>query len=122
MRLASGIGLYPMETIVRWLEGLGLGQYREAFVEAAIDPAVLPDLTEADLEKLGGVLGHRKKLLRAIAALPAPVPVAPEAERRQVTVMFCDLVGSTALSARLDPEDLHAVIGRYHLCVAQTVR
>ena len=124
-----------MEPIVQWLEGLGLGQYGEVFVQAAIDPAVLPELTEADLEKLGVVLGHRKKLMRAIAGLSEPGNANPSdalipsaepkatagAERRQLTVMFCDLVGSTALSARLDPEDLRDVIGRYHTCVAETV-
>src|SRR5690348_3373479 len=99
-----------MQPIVQWLEGLGLSQYGEAFVQAAIDLSVLPDLTEADLAQLGVVLGHRKKLLRAIAALPEGQPSRPEppspapersatssAERRQVTVMFCDLVGSTEL-------------------------
>src|SRR5689334_4338641 len=105
-----------MQPIVQWLEELGIGQYGEAFVQAAIDFPVLPDLTEADLEKLGVVLGHRKKLIRAIAALPeaqanrpepsspaAEPPAAGCAERRQVTVMFCDLVGSTELASRLDP-------------------
>ena len=113
-----------MESIEKWLERLGLGQYGSAFVQADIDPAVLPDLTEADLERLGVSLGHRKKLLRAIAALsesaangatspPVGTISAPEAERRQLTVMFCDLVGSTALSSRLDPEDLRAVIAHH---------
>jgi class 3 adenylate cyclase len=117
-----------MEPIEKWLQTLGLPQYGPAFIAADIDPSVLPDLTEADLERLGVTLGHRKRLLRAIAALAEAAPTAPptpaaarEAERRQVTVMFCDLVGSTALSARLDPEDLREVIGRYHACVAQTV-
>jgi class 3 adenylate cyclase/predicted ATPase len=118
-----------MEPIEEWLQTLGLPQYAPAFIAADIDPSVLPDLTEADLERLGVTLGHRKKLLRAIGAVavtpprapPAPVaPFARVAERRQVTVMFCDLVGSTALSARLDPEDLREVIGRYHACVAET--
>jgi class 3 adenylate cyclase len=119
-----------MEPIEEWLQTLGLPQYGPAFIAADIDPSVLPDLTEADLERLGVTLGHRKRLLRAIAALAEAVPTAPpapaaaaarEAERRQVTVMFCDLVGSTALSARLDPEDLRDVIGRYHAGVAETV-
>ena len=123
-----------MEAIVQWLQGLGLGRYVEAFVQADIDRTVLPHLTEGDLEKLGVTLGHRKKLLLAIAASssapadpsPTGVPaaaasIAPEAERRHVTVMFSDLVGSTALSAALDPEDLREVIGRYHACVAETV-
>src|SRR5690242_6781912 len=125
-----------MQPIVQWLEGLGLGQYGEAFAQSAIDLSVLPDLTDADLEKIGVLLGHRKKLLRAIAALsegqasrpesPSPTGQPPaakaEAERRQVTVMFCDLVGSTELASRLDPEDLREVIGRYHARVAETVR
>jgi class 3 adenylate cyclase/predicted ATPase len=118
-----------MEPIEEWLQALGLPQYARAFIEADIDPSVLPDLTEADLERLGVTLGHRKKLLRAIAALPEAAPAAPPApaaaaarqpERRQVTVMFCDLVGSTDLSTRLDPEDLREIIGRYHACVAET--
>src|SRR5262245_17045309 len=109
-----------MELIEKWLERLGLRQYSSAFVQADIDPSVLPDLTEADLERLGVSLGHRKKLLRAIAALKESaatatspsvgIAAAPEAERRQLTVLFCDLVGSTALSERLDPEDLRSVI------------
>jgi class 3 adenylate cyclase len=123
-----------MEPVACWLERLGLGQYTAAFAEADIDRDVLRDLGETDLEKLGVTLGHRKKLLRAIAELAAAsvteppgrspttaMPIAPEAERRQLTVMFCDLVGSTALSSRLDPEDLRAIIGRYHACVDATV-
>jgi class 3 adenylate cyclase/predicted ATPase len=88
----------------------------------------LPELTEADLEKLGVVLGHRKRMLRAIAAFETRAPTRPAAaspaegaERRQLTVMFCDLVGSTALSARLDPEDLREVLGAYHTAVAAEV-
>ena len=123
-----------MDAVAELLERLGLAQYRDAFSRADIDRAVLRDLTEADLEKLGVTLGHRKKLLRAIAELAAAgverptdrptvalSPKAADAERRQVTVMFCDLVGSTALSGRLDPEDLREVIGAYHRCVADTV-
>jgi class 3 adenylate cyclase len=124
-----------MEPIVQWLEGIGLGQYGEVFVQAAIDASVLPDLTDADLEKLGVVLGHRKKLLRAITALdptvatqqlatPSPAiaePVAPAAERRQLSVMFCDLVGSTALSSQLDPEDLRELLRAYQTAVAQVI-
>ena len=101
------------------LRGLGLGQYETSFRENGVDAEVLPDLTDVDLEKLGILLGHRKRLLKAIAGLksaagePVSVQAAakPEskphdaAERRQLTVMFCDLVGSTAMSARLDPED-----------------
>jgi predicted ATPase/class 3 adenylate cyclase len=119
--------------IERWLCGLGLQQYATTFRDNAIDAEVLSELTEADLEKLGVVLGHRKRLLKAIATLASPAaleratPVgqAPSigdgAERRQLTVMFCDLVGSTALSARLDPEDLREVIAAYHCAVAQVV-
>ena len=108
-----------------WLRSLGLEQYKVAFRENAIDAEVLPDLTDQDLEKLGVLLGHRRKLLRAIANLqgiekgatvavpitpPAASPPVDAAERRQVTVMFSDLVGSTALSGRMDPEDLREVI------------
>jgi class 3 adenylate cyclase len=124
--------------IAAWLRDLGLEQYAPAFREAEIDSDVLPELTEADLVTLGLPLGPRKKLLKAIAVLregvlprPAaeqaseiPISVATPptaAERRQLMVMFCDLVGSTALSARLDPEDLRAVIGTYHRCVATVV-
>src|SRR6516225_9534402 len=125
--------------IARWLETLGLEQYQYAFRESDVDAAVVPYLAADDLTALGLTsVGHRRKLLTAIAALrPAPQsPVettaagsttlarAPTAvigaERRQVTVMFCDLVGSTALSFQLDPEDLREVIGAYHSCVAQT--
>jgi class 3 adenylate cyclase/predicted ATPase len=116
-----------------WLRSLGLGQYEAVFRESEIDAEILPELTDADLEKLGVPLGHRKRLLKAIANLaspgvptpplrPAPAPAkADSAERRQLTVMFCDLVGSTALSAKLDPEDLRGVIGAYHRCCAELV-
>ena len=108
-----------------WLRSLGLGQYEALFRENEIDAEVLPELTEADLEKIGVPLGHRKRLLKAIASLgstetaakpAAPVPpqtATDAAERRQLTVMFCDLVGSTAMSARLDPEDMREVIRAY---------
>src|SRR6476646_8570626 len=95
-----------MQQIADWLNTLGLGQYAQPFAENDIDPSVLRDLTDHDLEKIGVSLGHRRKILRAIAELdeagprPAPSP-RPEAERRQLTVMFADLVGSTALSTRL---------------------
>jgi class 3 adenylate cyclase len=119
--------------IAEWLAGLGLEQYAQTFRENAIEISLLPDLTDLHLRELGLPLGHRLKLLRAIAALQdaaAPVvsePVqatptaAPLAERRQLTVMFCDLVGSTALSARLDPEELREVIGAYHGCCAAVI-
>ena len=126
-----------MQQIADWLEKLGMSEYAQRFAENAIDFTVLSDLTDQDLEKLGVLLGHRRKLLRAIADLegiekgaPAvPVASAPSAtpraaqsaERRQVTVMFSDLVGSTALSARMDPEDLREVISAYQKCVAETV-
>jgi class 3 adenylate cyclase/tetratricopeptide (TPR) repeat protein len=115
-----------------WLGRHGLDQYVQAFAENNIDYSVLPDLTENDLEKLGVTLGHRKKLLKAIGALTAArqpadttIPVADitaappaigqqrEAELRQITVMFCDLVGSTPLSEKLDPEDLRVLIDAY---------
>ena len=116
-----------------WLRGLGLGQYETAFRDNGVDAVVLPDLTDSDLEKLGVVLGHRKRLLKAIAGLnesaagsgpSAAVASAAKpdaAERRQLTVMFCDLVGSTALSARLDPEDMRGIIGAYHKCCASLI-
>jgi class 3 adenylate cyclase len=127
------------QQITDWLEKLALGQYAQCFAENEIDFSILGDLTDQDLEKIGvAPLGHRRKLLRAIAELSsvekgAPAvtaegaaPVAPQprdaAERRQVTVMFSDLVGSTALSARMDPEDLREVISAYQKCVAETVQ
>jgi class 3 adenylate cyclase/tetratricopeptide (TPR) repeat protein len=116
--------------IAGWLRGLGLEQYEGAFRENRIGPDILPSLTAEDLKDLGITLvGDRRRLLDAIAALRPSgrpeVPAAPaltgQAERRQLTVMFCDLVGSTALSTRLDPEDLRAVIGGYHRCVAAVI-
>jgi class 3 adenylate cyclase/predicted ATPase len=103
--------------LAEWLQRYGLGQYAQAFAENHIEYAVLPDLTEDDLEKLGITLGHRKKLLRAIDALRAAGQASGttgrEAEFRQITVMFCDLVGSTQLSQKLDPEDLQKLIDLY---------
>ena len=131
----------PIE-ITNWLRGLGLEQYASAFHDNAIDAEVLRELTADDLKDLGvNLVGHRRKLLAAIAALRPDLPSsgtpiastelvqagqnagvgAGEAERRQLTVMFCDLVGSTALSARLDPEDLRGVIGAYHRCCAVVI-
>ena len=117
-----------------WLRSLGLSQYEAAFRENGIDGDVLVDLSDADLEKLGVLpLGHRKRLLRAIAGLSAPAagsspspavnsrPAADTAERRQLTVVFCDLVGSTALAARLDPEDMRSIIAAYHQCCAAQI-
>ena len=123
--------------VAAWLRGLGLEQYEPAFRDNRIDAEILPKLTVEDLKDIGvAIVGDRRKLLEAIAALregassspaaheiaaaPAAAP-SSEAERRQLTVMFCDLVGSTALSARLDPEDLRAVIGAYHRCVAAVI-
>src|SRR5215469_3879507 len=121
-----------MQQIADWLKKLGMSEYAERFVENKIDISVLPDLTEQHLKDLGVALGDRLKMLRAIrdlgnaspavTATPAPVPTRQEdAERRQLTVMFTDLVGSTALSTKLDPEDMRLVIGAYHKCAAETV-
>ena len=118
-----------MEPIIQWLDGLGLGRYGPAFVAADIDPAVLGDLDEADLRQLGVTPGHRRRLLRAIAEFsepPAPAPAPPNpqppgAERRQLSVVFCDLVGSTALASRLDPEDLRELFAAYHRCCADVI-
>lgn len=106
--------------IAVWLRELGLERYAAAFEENAIDFEVLPALTDTDLEKLGVLLGHRRKLLKAILkqrpAVPGPAEAAAlptEAARRQLTVLFCDLEGSTALAARLDPEDMREVILAY---------
>jgi class 3 adenylate cyclase/predicted ATPase len=122
-----------MQPIAEWLAKIGLERYAAAFAENDIDVAILPHLTDADLEKIGVSLGHRRKMLAAIAELGGAVPASPHpalaerkpqdaAERRQVTVMFSDLVGSTALSARMDPEDLREVIAAYQKCVAECVR
>jgi class 3 adenylate cyclase/predicted ATPase len=121
-----------MQQIADWLKKLGMSEYAERFAENRIDLSVLPDLTDQHLEKLGVALGDRLKILRsirelsatAVAAQPGPsaAPVVQDsAERRQLTVMFCDLVGSTALSGRLDPEDLRGIIGAYHRCCAETI-
>jgi class 3 adenylate cyclase/predicted ATPase len=115
--------------VAEWLRRLGLEQYEPAFRANEIDARVLPSLTAEDLKDLGVTLvGHRRRLLDAIAALGSEAPAAAtappartDAERRQLTVMFCDLVGSTALSAQLDPEDLREVIAVYHRAVADVV-
>jgi len=129
------------DRVSAWLEDIGLGMYRDAFQQNAIDWEVLPELNEGDLEALGVLLGHRKKLLRAIASLSqsakvmgggsVPIPVVPErqpshpdrdqAERRQLTVMFCDLVDSTPLSRHLDPEDLQEVVRRFLDACSQAI-
>ena len=125
-----------MQQIAEWLEKLGMSEYAELFVANRIDLSVLPELTDQDLKELGIVLGDRRKILRAIAGHKSSETIAPNpesqavnvarpqdaAERRQVTVMFSDLVGSTALSARMDPEDLREVISAYQKCVAATVQ
>jgi class 3 adenylate cyclase/predicted ATPase len=120
--------------IEAWLQGLGLARYVPAFRDNEIDWAVLPKLTSEDLREIGVVaIGHRRKLLDAIAELgvstptsaataaPSDAPTPADAERRQLTVMFCDLIGSTALSTRHDPEDLRELIGDYHRAVSDTV-
>jgi class 3 adenylate cyclase len=124
-----------MQEVTDWLEKLGLGQYAQRFAENGINIAALPHLTDQDLKDIGVLLGHRRIMLAAIGKLaeetaPAPPP-APDARaerpiqdsaERQVTVMFSDLVGSTALSARMDPEDLREIISGYQRCVAETVQ
>jgi SAM domain (Sterile alpha motif)/Adenylate and Guanylate cyclase catalytic domain len=125
-----------MQQIAEWLDKLGLSEHTERFVENKIDVAVLPLLTDEDLKEIGIPLGHRRKILAAInqstratqsTPVPEPTPnVAPKsrdaAERRYTTVLFSDLVGSTALSTRMDPEDLREVISAYQACVANVVR
>jgi class 3 adenylate cyclase/tetratricopeptide (TPR) repeat protein len=115
-----------MQQIADWLEKLALGQYAQRFVENGIDVGVLPELTDQDLDRLGVLLGHRRKMLRAIAELSQTELLAEptprhDAERRHLTVMFCDLVGSTALSARLDPEDMWEVIRAYRAACARVI-
>jgi class 3 adenylate cyclase len=128
--------------ITNWLRGLGLEQYSTAFLANDIDAQVLPELTADDLIGLGVTsIGHRRRLLAAIGTLrdgglPASSALIPSpelarqgedglgvgsAERRQLTVMFCDLVGSTALASRLDPEDLREVLASYRAAVAEVV-
>src|SRR5262245_48254477 len=124
--------------IARWLSGLGLGKYAPVFAENEIDSDALPHLTEEHLKELGLPLGARVKVIAEIKRLgeasraapgtrginhpsPAQEPGSATAERRQLTVMFCDLVGSTALASRLDPEDLREVIGTYHRCCTEQI-
>ena len=122
-----------MQEIGDWLEKLGMPEYGECFAENKIDLSVLPHLTDQDLKDIGVPLGHRRKMLAAISEVAAhtasepkvfePEPKPQEtAERRQVTVLFSDLVGSTALAGRMDPEDLREVISGYQKCVAETVQ
>src|SRR5947209_18196163 len=124
-----------MPSVREWLASLGLSEYADRFAEHRIDFEILRDLTDHDLkEELGVVhLGDRRRLLRAIAELAGGASTTPQlapgsepsprdqAERRQVTVMFVDLVGSTALSTGIDPEDLREIISTYQKCVAKTV-
>jgi class 3 adenylate cyclase/predicted ATPase len=122
-----------MQQIADWLDKLGLGQYAQRFAENGITVSALPHLTDQDLKDVGVLLGHRRIMLAAVGELAGATRAMPEtaaqaeakpqdtAERRQVTVMFSDLVGSTALSARMDPEDLREVISAYQKCVASTV-
>src|SRR3974390_319898 len=123
-----------MNGIAEWLESIGLGEYAQRFAENAIDFSTLRDLTDQDLKELGVLLGHRRKMLRAIAELGEAIPSAPtgsatklerepldEAERRHLTVMFCDLVGSTALSTRLDPEDMWRVVASYQAAIGAVI-
>ena len=120
--------------IADWLRGLGLARYEAAFRENEVDFQVLPKLKEEDLKELGvGSVGHRRKLLAAIAELSgpagapgekarlAPTPDAADAERRQLTVLVSDLVGSTALTVRLDPEDMRGVIAAYNRACAEAI-
>ena len=115
-----------MQQIADWLDKLGLGQYALRFAENGIDLGVIPELTDEDFDRLGVLLGHRRKMLRVIAELKqAELVIEPvrrhDAERRHLTVMFCDLVGSTALSSRLDPEDMWEVIRAYRAACARVV-
>ena len=122
-----------MQQIAHWLEELGMSEYAQRFAENGISVAALPHLTDHDLKDIGVLLGHRRVMLAAIGKLAGAAPATPEptaraepkpqdtAERRHVTVMFSDLVGSTALSVRMDPEDLREVISAYQKCVAKTV-
>jgi class 3 adenylate cyclase len=125
-----------MQQIADWLKELGMSEYADRFAENRIDLSVLRDLSDQDLKDLGvAALGDRRRMLRAIselsAAAPPPGPRPPvitapasqdTAERRQLTVMFCDLVGSTALAARHDVEDLREMIGAYHGAVTGGIR
>ena len=135
-----------MNDVRNWLESLGLTQYIDAFGSNDVDLDVLPSLNEGDLEKLGVSLGHRKKMLKALAglsggasdavssagrappAITAPensspvVDATPTGERRQLTVMFCDLVGSTALSEKLDPEELRSLLHEYRTLCGEVIK
>jgi len=118
------------DDIAKWLEKHGLGQYAQAFIDNDIDFEILPHLTDAESAQLGMSLGHRNKLRRAIETLDETAldslteteeVSTQEAERRQITVLFCDLAGSTALATRLDPGDLREVLRRYQTACAAAV-
>ncbi len=120
-----------MVNVEGWLKELGLEQYADAFAEHDIDAETLGNLTGEDLKEIGvASVGHRRRLLDAIGYLAANLPArsgkvldrAPEAERRQLTLMFCDLVGSTALSARLDPEDWRELLQKYQDVSSAAIR
>src|SRR6516165_1214401 len=119
-----------MTSTAEWLKSIGFGEYAQRFAENAIDFSILRDLTDEDLKELGVLLGHRRKILRAIAELQGDTllgadatPAAPDtAERRQLTVMFCDLADSTALSVRLDPEDMREVIRAHQDVSVRVIR
>ena len=119
-----------MKDVAEWLASLDLGEYAQRFAENGIDLSVICDLTENDLKELGVLLGHRRKMVRAIAELQRAGGSTPQmaielgrerAERRQLTVMFCDLVGSSALAAQLDPEDMRQVMARFHGRIAEVI-
>jgi class 3 adenylate cyclase len=122
-----------MQPIADWLEKLDMSEYANCFAENGISIEALPHLTDQDLKDIGVLLGHPRIILAATSKLAGPAPIIPAAaarseptpqdtaERRQVTVLFSDLIGSTALSARMDPEDLREVIAAYQKCVAETV-
>src|SRR5262245_34163889 len=123
---------FAMRGIAEWLASIGLEAYAQRFAVNGIDLSVVRDLTEQDLKDLGVALGHRRKLLRAITELDdtavaksqtaAELPHRADAERRQLTIMFCDLAGSAALSARLDPEDFRRLILAYNTCITDVIR
>src|SRR5437763_5166176 len=126
----------PIDDLQQWLEKIGLAQYSDLFAKNDIDWETLPELNEQDLEKLGVSLGHRKKLIKAISEAcstsvqspkrsvktrSAARPTNAGAERRHLTVLLCDVVGSTALSARLDPEDLQRILREFQRCCGDAI-
>src|SRR5262249_56904187 len=121
-----------MQQIADWLEKLGMSEYAQRFFENGITVASLPHLSDQDLKDMGVLLGHRRIMLAAVselqdAAKPGLTAASEQkppdtAERRLLTIMFCDLVGSTALSTNLDPEDLRNVIGAYHRCCTDVIK